>query len=266
MFHKIAHDRTADAVIGQIEALILEGVLHPGDRLPAERELALRLDVSRPILREALKALEERGLLRTRHGEGTFVAEVTGAVFTDAMTDLVRRNAQANADYLEFRRDIEGIAAAHAAERATEADRAILDETMAGMLAAHRAGDPDAEARIDVEFHNAVIEAAHNLVLLHVMRSCYRLIAEGVVHNRLKLYRRPDWREALLAQHCAIHSAIVARRPEEARAAAERHIDFIRTQVRAIDETDARQAVAALRLESHRRAARLGPIARTAAE
>ncbi|MGQ7793842.1 FCD domain-containing protein [Faunimonas sp. B44] len=266
MFRKIVHDRTADAVIRQIETLILEGVLRAGERLPPERELALQLDISRPILREALKALEERGLIRTRHGEGTFVADITGAVFNGAMIDLVRRHPQAAVDYLEFRRDLEGLAAAHAAVRATDADRAILDQILSEMLAAHEAGDAETEARVDIAFHTAIIEAAHNIVLLHVMRSCYRLVAEGVVQHRLKLYARPEWRDALLDQHRAIHAAIVAKAPDRARAAAEEHIDFVAEKVRAIDECDAREAVAALRLESYRRANLPKQPARMAAE
>ncbi|TYK94049.1 FadR family transcriptional regulator, partial [Streptococcus pyogenes] len=76
IFSRIDHSRTADEVVGQIEALILEGVLRPGDRLPGERDLARQFEVSRPILRDALKALEMRGLLTTRHGGGTHVADV----------------------------------------------------------------------------------------------------------------------------------------------------------------------------------------------
>ena len=66
---------SADAVVQQIEELILNGVLRPGDRLPPERELASEIDISRPVLREALKLLEERGLLTSRQGGGTFVAD-----------------------------------------------------------------------------------------------------------------------------------------------------------------------------------------------
>ena len=78
MFRKIVHDRTADTVVSQIEDLVLDGVLRPGDRLPAERELSVELDVSRPILRAALKDLESRHLVASRPGEGTYIAEILG--------------------------------------------------------------------------------------------------------------------------------------------------------------------------------------------
>ena len=74
-YSPIDHVRTADEVCAQIETLVLEGVLRVGDKLPGERELSRRFDVSRPVLREAIKQLEMRGLVVTRHGGGTFDAD-----------------------------------------------------------------------------------------------------------------------------------------------------------------------------------------------
>ena len=82
LFAGVSHSRTADEVVHQLELLILDGVLRDGDRLPGERDLAQSLDVSRPILREALKELEARGLLVSHHGGGTFVADIIGQVFS----------------------------------------------------------------------------------------------------------------------------------------------------------------------------------------
>ena len=129
--------RTADEVVQQIENLILEGVLRVADRLPAERELARQFDVSRPILRDALKTLEQRGLIVTRHGGGTYVADVIGEVFARPVMELIATHRKAAADYLEYRRAVEAIAAEFAARRATDDDRALLGEIMARMQAAH---------------------------------------------------------------------------------------------------------------------------------
>ena len=86
------------------------------------------------------------------------------------------------------------------------------------MQAAHESGDFQEEAAIDVEFHNAIGECAHNIVLLHTLRSCYRLLSNGVFHNRLMVFALPGAREELLAQHRAIHDAVAAGDPEAARA------------------------------------------------
>lgn len=256
MFRKIIHDRTADSVIRQIEDLVLDGILRPGDRLPAERDLSQELDVSRPILRDALKALERQGLLVSRPGDGTFVAGIVGTVFDAPMVDLVRRHPRALSDFLEFRRQVEGLASAFAAVRATDADLAILELVIAAMQAAHDKADPAEESRLDVEFHTAIMEAAHNIVLLHTMRSCYLLMADGVFHNRDRLYAHPPHRLALLSQHRAIHAAIAARRPDAARAAAEEHIAFIERALKDAGEAEAREAIAALRLAKYERASR----------
>ena len=117
VFTKIEHARTAKEVESQVERLVLEGVLRAGDRLPGERELAKSLNVSRPIVREGLQALENRGLLRATHGDGTFVANVIGTIFAPPITKIISQNQKAKSDYLEYRREVEGVTAALAAQQ-----------------------------------------------------------------------------------------------------------------------------------------------------
>ena len=98
------------------------------------------------------------------------------------------------------------------------------------MQAAHERGDFEEEAAIDVEFHNAIGECAHNIMLLHTLRSCYRLLSDGVFHNRLMVFALPGAREELLAQHRAIHDAVAAGDPEAARAASVQAYRFHRAR------------------------------------
>ena len=197
IFSRIEHVRTADEVVQQIESLILEGVLRVADRLPAERELARQFDVSRPILRDALKVLEQRGLIVTRHWRRHLCRRRDRPGLHPAGDGPDRHaHRKAAADYLEYRREVEGIAAEFAARRATDDDRALLAEIMLRMQeAAHARGDFEEEAAIDVEFHNAIGECAHNIVLLHTLRSCYRLLSDGVFQNRLLMFALPGARE-----------------------------------------------------------------------
>lgn len=248
IFSRIEHSRTADEVVGQIETLILEGVLRAGDRLPGERDLAQRFEVSRPILRDALKALEARGLLVTRHGGGTHVADLIGEVFSRPVMDLFATHRKAAADYLEYRREIEGIAADYAARRATPDDIALLDSIMTRMEEAHGSGDFDDEAEVDVEFHHAVGECAHNIILLHTLRSCYRLLSDGVFRHRLLVFTLPGVREELLAQHRAIHQAVRAGDPAAARKAAMDHITYVERSMAEAERTGDWQRVSRLRL------------------
>ncbi|HTV68318.1 MAG TPA: FCD domain-containing protein [Rhizobiaceae bacterium] len=248
LFSRIEHSKTADEVVLQIEGLILEGVLGVGDRLPGERDLAKQLDVSRPILRDALKDLETRGLLASRHGGGTYVADVIGEVFARPVMDLIASHPKAVADYLEYRREMEGVAAEFAARRATADDRALLSSIIERMERAHSRGNFEDEAAIDVEFHSAIGECAHNIVLLHTLRSCYRLLSDGVFRNRLALFTQPGAREDLLRQHRAIFSAVMAGDPAEARKAAVAHIDFVGQALAETERSGGWRRVSRLRL------------------
>jgi GntR family transcriptional repressor for pyruvate dehydrogenase complex len=248
VFSPIEHSRTADDVVGQIEMLILEGVVRPGDRLPGERELARQFDVSRPIVRDALKALEARRLVVTRPGGGTHVADVIGEVFAPPVMDLIAQNRKAASDYLEYRREVEGIAAEFAARRATQEDRELLGTIMKRMEDAHARGDFGEEVAIDVEFHNAIGECAHNIVLLHTLRSCYRLLADGVFLSRTLIYRAPGAQDELLAQHRAIHAAVTAGDAAAARQAARDHIDYVERAMNDAERSGEWQRVSRLRL------------------
>ena len=148
------------------------------------------------------------------------------------MMELIATHRKAAADYLEYRREVEGIAAEFAARRATDDDRALLDRHHGAHAGgACSAGDFEEEAAIDVEFHNAIGECAHNIMLLHTLRSCYRLLSDGVFHNRLMVFALPGAREELLAQHRAIHDAVAARRSGGgARRRRCEHIDYRRAR------------------------------------
>ena len=255
IFARIDHSRTADEVVRQIEIFILEGILRAGDRLPGERDLARQFDVSRPILREALKELEARDLITTRHGGGTFVADVIGQVFTKPVMALIARHQKATLDYLEYRREIEAVAAEMAARRATDADKALIARIVAAMKVAHEKADFAEEVEIDVEFHNAIGECAHNIILLHTLRSCYRLLAEGVFYNRTMVFNLPGARDKLLAQHLSIADAVMAGDPAAARTAAKAHIDFVTVAVQDAQRTGEWERVSQLRLQQRNPAA-----------
>ncbi|MFD0916163.1 FCD domain-containing protein [Pseudahrensia aquimaris] len=250
VFTPIEQNRTSQEVEAQIEMLVLEGVLRGGDKLPGERELSKSLNVSRPILRQAIAALADKGLLVTRHGEATLVADVIGTIFAAPVAKLIGENVKAKMDYLEYRREIEGLAAAMAAQRATEADRTLLTRIANDMRAAHAAKDAALEARIDVEFHNAIVDAAHNIVLLHTLRSCYRLLSEDVFFNRQVLYDRGGMRRKLLDQHIAIYDAIMARDANAATETARAHIVFVIEVQEELQKSRTRDVVSEKRLEA----------------
>lgn len=248
LFEPVDVDTVSEAVIEQIELLLLDGVLRSGQRLPPERELAEQLGVSRLKLRDALGKLEERGLVVARHGDGTYVAALIGTALSPAMLELFARHPTAFVDYLEFRRETEGYAAFLAAQRATETDRAIIRQIIETMRVAYAEVDPAREADLDVKLHGAIVDAAHNAMLSHMMASIYELMARGVFYNRSFLHRRTDARDRLLEQHVAIADAVLSEDPDRAAAAAEAHIDFVRAAFRRGQTEQMRERVARKRL------------------
>ncbi len=226
-FQKIEPERVANSITRQIESLILKGVLRPGERLPPERELAATLGVSRPSLREALSGLESRDLVETRAGAGVFVAQVLGSAFSPALVELFSTHEEAFFDYLSFRRDLEGLAAERAAVHAGETDLQVIQDIFERMEAVHPKRRSNEEAKLDAEFHMAIVEAAHNVVMMHMMRSMFEMLQAGVFYNRQLLFGKRSIRCALLEQHRAILTAILARDPVAARKAVEDHLSFI---------------------------------------
>lgn len=248
-FQKITSERLASAVTRQIEQLILRGILRPGDRLPAERELSERLGVSRPSLREAVGELQGRGLLTSKAGAGVYVADVLGNAFSPALTALFASHEDALFDYIAFRRDMEGLAAARAATHGSDTDLALVDTIFRKMEASHTKRDPSEEAALDADFHMSIVEASHNVIMLHMMRSMMDLLREGVFYNRSVMFKQRTTRDTLLDQHRAINVALQARDPEAARAAVDAHLTFVHARLTDQKEADRHEDVARLRLE-----------------
>ncbi len=248
-FEKIQPEKLSHSVVKQIELLILRGILRPGERLPSERELSERFGVSRPSLREAVAALQNAGLLVSKANAGIFVADVLGSAFSPALVRLFSAHDEAVFDYLDFRQDMEGLAAERAARLGSDTDLAVVDEVFTRMEAEHGKRNPTDEAQIDADFHLAIIEASHNVLMLHMMRSMYELLREGVFYNRKIMFQQRTTRTVLLEQHRQINNALQAREPGAARAAVEAHIEFVRQALSDNLKAARNEAIAQKRLE-----------------
>ncbi|TAA06962.1 transcriptional regulator LldR [Pseudoxanthomonas winnipegensis] len=240
-------ERVPDRVAAQLRALIDRRGLKPGERLPAERALALELAVSRSALREGIAQLASQGLLVSRVGGGTYVRAPAPL---DAALDaqlapylpLFQGDPEYRFDVLEIRHALEGATAWHAAQRATESDRARIATAFEALLAAHEQGDAARQAQADADFHLAIAEASHNLVLLQVMRALFRLLQSNISQNREKLYTSPQTFAPLLAQHRALKDAVLAGDADRARHAAHEHLAFVHGSLKTLDEDEARRA------------------------
>ncbi len=251
-FQKIEAEKLSSSIVRQIEQLILRGILRPGERLPSERELSERMGVSRPSLREAIADLQSRGLLETRAGAGIYVAAVLDSAFSEALVTLFAAHDEALFDYIDFRRDMEGLAAERAARLGSDTDLEVVHTLYQKMETAHSKRNPAEEAALDAEFHLSIIEASHNVVMLHMMRSMFNLLREGVFYNRQIMFKQRTTRDTLLAQHRAINDALQSRDPAAARNAVEAHLNYVEKALSDQRKADRNEEMAQRRLEHER--------------
>ena len=235
--------RLSEQIAERLETMIGRGDFVPGDRLPAERALAARLDVSRPSLREAIQKLANKGLLRTRPGGGSFVTQAADPRFVDPLVDLFNKEPASRYDVLEIRHALEGAAAYHAAMRATVEDRENVRRRFETMIAMHQAGDPLKEISADAEFHLSIVHAAHNQVLLQIMRGLFGLLRTSIGQNLDQLYQVPRVFEPLSRQHENLMKAVVEGDPERARAAAQEHMVFVEETLHRLEQDDMRRVL-----------------------
>lgn len=233
----------------RIERRIAEAGLIPGARLPPERQLAAEMQVSRSRLREAIQYLASRGIVRSRQGGGTFVADPAAASDAVALAlrplaPLARSEAGLWQDVMEVRRSLDGDAAALAALRAGEAERAALDMALAAADASV-GDDAGVQARADAGLHTAIAEASRNALLHQTMAGLIAVLEESISESLARLYVMPGATEALRAQHHGIVTAIREGRAEDARLAAVRHLDFVEERLRSIEDEAARERQAA---------------------
>lgn len=248
-FQKVQSEKLSSSVVRQIELLILRGILRPGERLPSERELSERMGVSRPSLREAIADLQKRELLVSKANSGIYVADVLGSAFSPALTHLFATHDEAVFDYIAFRRDLEGLAAERAAKYATDMDLQVIQTIFNKMETAHEKRNPSDEAKLDADFHLAIIDASHNVVMLHMMRSIFQLLREGVFYNRQIMFKQRTTRVTLLDQHRVINDALQARDPAAARSAVESHLTYVEQSLRKDKDTEKYEDIARLRLQ-----------------
>lgn len=226
-----ARNRVED-IMRKLETALLDGTWAVGARLPAERVLAERYDVARNTIREAIQRLAARGLLQSRRGAGVYVTDQLRTGIASPWGQLVADHPALRDDILEFRRVLEGATAYFAALRADTADLKRIRALMKELERSRKVDDKAGEASADARLHDAIAQASHNTMFLHLHTSVLGMLREHITINGTGL-READAASSdlLLLQHRTLCEAILARRPEEARTAMQTHIDFVRSKV-----------------------------------
>jgi len=225
MLKVIKKTRIYQEVVSQIHDLIREGKLKASDQLPSERELAETFKVSRTSVREALRALETQGLVVSRTGTGTFVADLPIESLVAPLATLLIEEKSALADIFEMRKLIEPRIAALAAERATKRDI----ERMKGILEKQKEEVDRGATGVeeDAEFHFVIGRATQNQALEKLVSGLMDILS----HSREESLQTPGRSQASLEAHYRILSAIVQHDKEKSRLAMLRHIEQVEENV-----------------------------------
>ena len=237
--------RLSDRVAQQLLELIQTAQLQSGEKLPTERALAEQLGVSRTALREAIQKLASRGVLESRVGAGTFVLARAPEWHEQAISPLaplMRDDPQYRYDVLEARQILEVSTAWHAAQRATDQDKDHIRRCFDEMLRHQQSQDAENSARADAQFHLAIAEASHNVVVVQVMRSLFELVLGTVAQNRrlMFVHNDPKVLERLTRQHHDLMQAVIAGEPEQARSVIGAHLAYIHEKLSEADADAAR--------------------------
>lgn len=228
-FKPIKPKKISGEIVDQIKRFIIDGQLKPGDKLFSERDLAERLQVSRPSVREALTALEMMGLVEIRPGEGTFLKRITSADMIEPLSLSLLMGKDSYEDILEVRRILEVSCARLAAQRRTE-------EQLTGMEKALEQMEMDIANNVlgeeaDMQFHFHVALATNNSLLIRLMNTIVDSIHENLKKNRIILFSTPGTPQRLLREHRAVYQAIKEKAPKQAGDFMQRHLELVQEEM-----------------------------------
>lgn len=224
---RIKRTSVGEAVIAEIRDAITRGELKPGDQLPPERELSTRLGVSRLAMREGLKVLEAMGLVEARQGEGTFVCRPTAESMIDPLVATMLETAQL-LELVEGRTVLEVEMSGLAARRASAAQLSRMQASLVAQEDDLAAGRSYLQA--DIDFHEAIIEAAGNQVLARF----YDNINDLIVHLRDRTHTVEGSGIRALTSHRKIYEAIAARNETAARKAMRDHMKNVQFDLKQV--------------------------------
>jgi GntR family transcriptional regulator, transcriptional repressor for pyruvate dehydrogenase complex len=232
MYKIVRSSRLYEQIVQQVEESIHKGAMKPGDQLPPERELAQQFGVSRTAVREAVKALREKGLVEAYPGRGTFITDGTSYSMRQSLDRMLRVGQAEGSGFLaEVREILEPEIAGMAATRADADDLVSMREQVRTMDEARN--DPDAFIEADLDFHLTLAEAAANPIILSLIDSIVGLLRE----QRMGIFQVEGGPERGQYHHKKILEAIEHKDPAGARDAMKAHLRQVREDSRRAPST-----------------------------
>lgn len=229
MIEPVKKIRLYETITNQIKHLIQDGELKPGDKLPSERELAERMNVSRPSIREALRTLEMMGYLESKVGinGGTFIKQITIDTIISPFSALLLQNEDYLLELLEVRLVLEIEVSRLAALRRTDEDITEMQQAIASMEEEIESGKSGYQG--DNAFHGSLAKAAHNHVFEQFVAMCGDLLE---IERQQHLEEIEGESEKALNQHKLILESIIAQDEEATQSQMRKHVLNITNLIR----------------------------------
>ena len=212
ILHSIKKSRLSDGIAKQIEKAIQEGRFLSGEQLPPERALSEELGVSRPVLREALYILETQGLLEIRHGDGTYVKDLSAELLNVPLPIWIKENRHQIREFYEARLIIEPDCAALASQRATTQNIEQLKNIVEKSEQVIQEENVIAFIGLDIDFHSTIARMTGNVLLFQMLDS----IINPETDLRKVIHRLPEHLSVAQSRHIEILKAIEGGNPEAA--------------------------------------------------
>ena len=237
MFQEISKERSFSEILNQIIDNIQSGVLKSGDALPAERVMAERMGVSRPVVREALRALELLGIITSVRGGANYISEDIEHCLIGPLSILFRLNNSGVRETQQLRGALEEAAAGLAAERCTPVDAAELQLILARLDAAE---DAAIRANLDRDLHIKIGKMAGNSMIFNVMSASTQLTENVISDIRAYIMQKHHSEQEVDEQHKRIVDAIVHHRAAEAESCMHEHMRTVESYI--VEMTHSAQA------------------------
>lgn len=223
-------DALSERIVDKLLTMIREKQLRPGDRLPPERELAGQMGVSRPSLREALRALSIMRVIEHHQGSGTFITSLEPGSLVEHLDFIIALNDKSFLDLFQARKILEVGLANLAAHQISSSELRRLDEIES--RAEDCLDDPEKFLQCDLELHRVITDAARNQLLALFMKS----INDLNVASRRRTGESAKLRRITQKDHCAIIAALKDRDPAASANAMRKHLDHVESKLKQMVE------------------------------
>jgi GntR family transcriptional regulator, transcriptional repressor for pyruvate dehydrogenase complex len=218
---RITRVAISDELIARFKELIAKRVFKPGHRLPPERDLAEALAVSRPTLRQAMRALQIMGVIKARQGSGSYLSDSAGDIMRVPLEFALTLKNVAKTDLFETRCTLEVKLASLAAERRTHEDLEAMRQALQRMQNAK--GDADEWCRTEPQFHTCIVHAARN----GVMSTMIEMLSQMLMESRKETVRLLSEYDTSYQSHENIYIEIEKRDPDAASKRMIEHFEII---------------------------------------